>query len=313
MKRAITSIIVTVSLLASGLHAAEYIWNGSVNGDWADINNWEASGIPVTDANGSVINAANTIRIKTGNFAPTINVPTFASSHNVNLTTPIFIIEGGASLSMASYDANSYIGATDMTAVTVEPGGSLMWTVATSLTFGRNAGVQTYNINGTFTVSTPRLNLGYQVGALSHINLDGGTFISTGTEIYTTRSTFASAGDFNRITLDNGSQFINQGIFRMAGEAEGAYQTVQFDIKDTASSITFKLSKNAVRDFATYASVTNSFGEFFISSTLGNDALRAIDNGDDTVTVIAVPEPGTISIFLISGMTLMIYRRRIHH
>jgi hypothetical protein len=61
-------------------------------------------------------------------------------------------------------------------------------------------------------------------------------------------------------------------------------------------------------DFATFAAVTNGFGTYFISSTLGNDKLTATDNGNGTFTV-AIPEPATIGMLGLGAVIMLLIRR----
>ncbi|MFA5688293.1 MAG: hypothetical protein WC959_03995 [Kiritimatiellales bacterium] len=313
MKKTITGIIAAVSLLASGLHAAVYIWNDAVDADWNNAANWEGNIIPAVNTDGAVYSSTNTIRITAGTYMPAINVPAMASGMNVNLTTPLFIIDGGASLSMNSATAGLDVGAQNATAVTIGSGGSLTWSAGSVISLARNSGVQTYNINGTFTVTAPRFNLGYMAGYLIRMNLDGGTLMINASDIYATRTAFSTVQtELNEIILNNGSQVILNGTIRQIGENEGGYdQSLVFDILDTASRITFKLAtSNSTRDFHNLQAVEDSLGKFFISSTLGNDALFVTDNGDGTVTVGAIPEPGSVTLFLVGSAVSLAARIR---
>ncbi|MFA5688286.1 MAG: hypothetical protein WC959_03960 [Kiritimatiellales bacterium] len=293
-KAILKSIVPVVTVIAFTAQAVDYVWNGSVDNNWKNAANWEEKSIPAVDENGAVFNSANTIRIQAGKHQPTKNVPSFAGGSNVTQTAPVFIIENGASLDINAFSSDPFIGAQNITGVTVESGGSLAWSASSSITFGRNSGVQTYNIRGTFTLTAPRINFGYAAGRLSQINLDGGTLELNTVNIYASRSGYTNEqAAINKVILTNGAKFITTGIFRVIGENElilgnKAHQALVFDIQDAASSVTFKLSGNSVRDFCHISAVEGALSKFFISSTLGNEALVVTENRTDrTVTITA--------------------------
>lgn len=309
-----TNVVITMALTLATVvaQAALYTWVGGVDNDWNNSANWDGAVIPAVDANGSVYNTANTIRIQNGTTLPTVNIPTLASSPTQASSTPLFVIDAGASLSASSYATDLNVAAIGANvAATVGTGATLTWSTANTIYMGRNVGIQTYNINGIFNLTAGSgVRLGYNSTSHSHINLNGGTLNINSANFYGTHVAYASAGDFKRITLDNNSHFNAQHLRNM-GQAEGSYQTVVFDIKDEDSSVTFTKGTSTARDFYTLAIVEDSFGTFFTSSTLGNDMLRAKDNGNGTFTVTAIPEPATIGILTLGCWVIVLIRRRI--
>ena len=82
--------------------------------------------------------------------------------------------------------------------------------------------------------------------------------------------------------------------------------TVQFDLMDTNSTVTFQLGGY----FPDLDSVRSSFGKTFTSSTSGTSSLQATDAGGGEVSVTTIPEPAALSfIGVLSATFLFIHRR----
>ena len=306
------AVALAVCFATTFAHATLYTWTGGTDNNWANTANWLGGTKPAVDANGSVYNSTNTITIKNGTFNPVVNVPKFAdATHTLTAGSPRFAVESGASLSIRGYtETNITMLAATGVQTTVGSGGSLTLSSGKHMSFARNTGTQTHNINGgTFNLNAAEwLYMGYQAGCLSTVNLDGGTFNTTATIVAGTRGNTGdfSAG-FSLVTLTNGSHFNAAGSTLRYMTSTSGDRTLVFDIQDVNSDITFKYGY----DFANFAAVTNGFGTYFKSSTLGNNKLTAKDNGNSTVTITAIPEPATIGMLGLGALVTLLIRRHL--
>jgi hypothetical protein len=149
---------------------------------------------------------------------------------------------------------------------------------------------QTYNINGTFNLNTKLLQMGKYYNQLTLWNLNGGIVNVSSNLTGGDTSGVAGRSDYingaSRINLANGSTFtVGNTLSQMEGTNTLSDPTLVFDIQDTNSHVTAKFGGS----FTTIAAVSNGFGTYFTSSTLGNSNLVATTNGTAFTVTVSLP------------------------
>jgi hypothetical protein len=281
----------TVCFAATFAGAAQYTWTGSADGNWSNAANWDASGVPSVNTNGSICGAANVITIQKGTYKPTENVPTMPNSNKLKDGTPLFVIEPGAELAISGFVKNMDVPSQNSIQAVVGAGAKLTWNVSSLIMLARNSGnkiPQTYDIQGTFNLNTATLQMGKQSGSFSLWNLNGGTVNVSGS-LYGGDVTSAGGkadytSGYSQVNLTGGSAFtVGNAMSKMEGTNTLSDPTLVFDIQDAKSTVTAKFGGN----FASLEAVQAGLGTYFISSTLGPANLMAADNGNGTFTVTA--------------------------
>ena len=310
MKRSMTICAVAVAafLMVTLSQAAVYTWTGANgNGDWTDGGNWDG-GVPFSYL-GSISGRGNSVVID-GSLAsqPSINVATeFDALH-----TPGMVLTGGATLSLQGLRGNGGTGHGPGSIADVSGAGSLLtltsanassWQLSRELT---GTEVWTVSDQGTIVLTgTGRIDMGFNTDRLTQINLDNGSFIMGGSQIYGSRSGGATAS--NDVILDNGSLFATTAYFKGNMWTDGD-ATLNFDIKDTSSVVRFRAGTNQ-GVFGNEAALIASFGTTFTSSTFGDANLVATDIGGGLYEVTVIPEPATLGLIAVMGAGLIAVRR----
>ncbi|WP_435895374.1 hypothetical protein [Oceaniferula spumae] len=283
-------VALTAGLLCGTSQAVVYLWTGAAaNGNWNDSGNWDSNGIPPDtapanniDANGFNLHPDHQVRFSSTTM-PTTNIPSLGGGNSANnRATPTLILDSGGVLNMnlsAARDDGVWTQSGNRTVFTIGDGigpagdTTLNLSIAGSLNRHNNGITHTYLVNsdGVFTIAgNGALAYSFNDSRFTQIILDGGTFD-------TNRS-------INRFTTNN--NFV--------------------DFLAIGSSFTAHFGNS----FGNMGAVQGQIGTntFFRSS---NDVLlMAVDNGNDTFTVTAIPEPSSAILALSGLMTLVFARRR---
>ena len=310
----IGAVAVAAFSMASLSMAVTYTWTG-LNDDWTDAGNWDANGVPATTGASNYVGGANNdIVIHGGGVQPATNIPDMAhgaagespkvtmganaeltlkwgntgSWHGMRGTGVMATVGSGATL---KYDLNNYI---NNTSLAREPDG------LPAQTFDVNGG-ELHFING------GRLDLGFNSARTTAFNLDDGDVVFNhrwGSPSSAPYMQVFGAGDLtgtstnaSLITLNNGSNF---GIARLWNIKRGnGNAVIVFDILDEGSKVKVATGNGSVYQSA--ADVEADFGTVFKSSTLGDEYLLAVEDGD--VVTVTVSLSGTpITTYVWTGV-----------
>lgn len=309
--KCLIAAIASVCFATTFAQAVLYTWTGSVDNDWNNTANWAGGTVPTIHSTYGLI--SNTITIQNNGNNPTVNVPGMAAYTTTN-TSPRFIVEAGASFSLAKKaGVGNYGGLTGSgTMATVGNGASLTYVLTDqNNSLSRNTeGVQSYFVNGgTLTFdSTGRLfTLADSATRRSSITVDGGTLniLAVGGYLRGHPAVLASGTGFeNEIILKNGGDCsLNTTMDNML--ATDGTAMAFFDLQSTNSVVQFMKG----RAFNSVNQVTNQFGNVFRSSTLGTANLVFTDLGSNVYQVSVIPEPATIGMLGLGALVTLLIRR----
>jgi len=287
-KTTLFAAIIGIIVSAYTVQAADYTWTGSNDNNWSNTANWDANGLPPTNTYG-VTGSGNRIIIQNGAYDPTNNVPTF----DVKTATPKFVLEAGASLfTKMARDSGNYGPIGTGTIVSIDSGAELTWGRTGNnnmMELSReNNGIQSFNIKGTFSVTNcNRLDWGENQNRISNFNIDGGSFIFYGSQMFGTRFGNTNATwtyGASLVNLTNGASFIaRKGYFEGNMVRDNNQPNLIFNLQSLDSKVVFKSSGGNL--FSSINDVlTNGIGKYFISSTYGEDHMTCTE-GDSVYTV----------------------------
>ena len=274
--------------------ATTYTWTGGAgDGDWTTAGNWDANGMPVdadTGNGGLSFNANDSKIVFSTTSMPTSNVPQMGGYNNANGYTPVLDLQSGGSLTIQA-------GAGSLKGIVTQAGGSRDIYIV-------GDGVGTVGTNDAVTLNVSLKGyLNRHRGGITHnfiVNSDGIlNFLDDG-------------------WADNQLNFYRQpnnryATLEIAGGAVNAALPIKNLTLDDKSYVEFTalggtFTAKFGNDFADIAAVRSGIGTTsFIAGT--GLSLAATDNGDNTFTVTAVPEPSSIA-FLLVGLGMMARRRR---
>jgi hypothetical protein len=169
---------------------------------------------------------------------------------------------------------------------------------------------QIFNVSGTLDLygsATKNVNIGYGNTSKTVITLDGGIFNVYGFLKVSGINNAGGAGQdysgdrFNRIILTNGAAFRATSSYLDAMAVTGSnVAALVFDIRDANSTVTAKFGGS----FVDMAAVSNGFGIYFQSTTLGNGRLVATN---DVVTfTVKVAAAGNSPPVITEGATVAV-------
>lgn len=200
--RPISSVILHVAVIAIGLatsaSATNYKWYGAVSGDWNDIGNWDATGIPALDATNGATNVlyvannganpltfseangtawCNTFQIQNGDFV--FNGGTMIVTNSNSTVSHIGAFGSGGTMTVnggriafASWDT-LYISENGNKPCTLTITGGLIELFRYTMRGGTRGAYVTVNLNGgTMQIDQP---MPCQVGGTNTFNFNGGT------------------------------------------------------------------------------------------------------------------------------------------
>jgi hypothetical protein len=289
--------VVGLSLMPGSARAVLYSWTGAVDGDWNNVSNWDANGIPVDSNLGGNLELASSTddriefnAVGSSNPIPTSSIPTLggaAGGTRAHVTPQFDLLHGSISFSAVGFanqglvkhpshswtntvgDGNTANGSASLTyeggfndGIFRDDTGQMIWNVNADGTLVFDSGSATTLIIQRNTTRTPVFNL------------NGGAMVSL------------DAIDLLRNDLGAGNSFIDF-------QAEGSRFTADFGA-----------------DFADLASVQTAIDNsvFFTSTT--SQSMGVTDNNNGTFTVLSVPEPSTTALLGLGGLALILRRRR---
>ncbi len=283
-KRLLAAVSVAGLILSSTVSHADpiYTWLGTVDDDWENADNWDASGVPVDyepDRSGLSFENSNPDRIviNATNFSPTTNVPQLNPGHGPEgtplhsaVTPTVDVLNGHVAFSLNSVRPGSgHTELDDHTFTTIGDGDASNGLASLTYT---NPGQ--FRRGGNFTMSVT-------------VNSDGSFIFGSG-------STLARTGAL-QVTLAGGSAIFNGTVQPQHGNSNPGDGTSNNWFDFTAVGASFTAAFGSI--FADLNWVNYYIddgdpetGDFFRSST--NLELEATDNGDGTFTV-AVATSGT--------------------
>lgn len=272
-------------------HAVIYIWTGAVDGDWNNAANWDANGVPVSDTSAAgtlgFATFGDRVVINSTNFDPTVNVPTLRADHNDGpaYTPTIDVINGSVAFNTSNSRSTNGTTLGEHTFATIGDGDVL--TGLASLTYN-NLG--TIRRDGSF-------NMAITVNSDGSLNFGGNNEVSF------------NNNNFNlHVTLAGGAVNFGGTVTPLRNNTTPGDPTAfsWFDFTELGS--TFTAGFGSVFEDLNWVNHYINEGGFFRSTT--SLALAAVDNGDGTFTVLAVPEPSTALLLGLAGMGLALRRRR---
>ena len=209
---------------------------------------------------------------------PTSNIPTFNdAAHNYDAVPMILNSGGTLNLDFSSAFNDSLWGNASRTQFTV----------------GDGVNTVTLNINNMRYFARNGVDSSYVVNSGSVLNFNGNL------------AEYPDA-DLNKNGFFNiyGGSMVVSGI--ATANAADWDENVQFNFNENGGSLTMAFGGSI---YAGLTDVTDDFGTI-IKSSLGTGALSAVDNGNGTFTVIAVPEPTSSALLGLGGLALLLRRKK---
>ena len=285
MKTSLTALLVGLFLSATHAHAVIYTWTGlAADGDWSNTGNWDGNGVPAdfVAGGGLEFETSTSDRIVINSSianSPDTNVPALYAENGTSATPAIDVLNGSVTFGISS-DISGEVVLVGAYTSTIGDGnagnGTATLTYNTNSWFHRTGGTMatTVNSDGTLVFNDPTFSLSFNTDRIYEATLAGGSVTVLG-----------EVTDILRNNAGAGSNW--------------------FDFTQAGASFTADFGG----EFADLAAV-NSYigtGNFFRSSTLLT--LNAVDNGDSSFTVTAVPEPSAILLSGLGAMLLLLRRR----
>tara|TARA_B110000285_G_scaffold161738_1_gene180657 strand:+ start:299 stop:6547 length:6249 start_codon:yes stop_codon:yes gene_type:complete len=266
--------LIIAGILGAALasQAAIYTWTGAVDGVWTTAGNWDANGVPVDSATGTVNNAGLSL-------APGESI--------------VFdVAPGGAATPLptsAIPDLGGSVSPHDTPTIVINQGGAI------ALKLGGREGDVWSNVAGTRNV----LTVGDGVGAAGEVEVSLSSIVSNpmlARHASSTTNNFQVNADgilnFTSATIDfgysagrDGMITINGGEVNLSGVVTRLTTQAARVIDFTAAGGTFTASFGG--DFSDIAAVISSLDVDFVNNT-GAGYLQVIDNTDGTFTVSVV-------------------------
>lgn len=275
MKNKLNYLILLASVCLGTANAATFIWTGAGvdSNDLDAADNWTAAGVPA--AGNKLGTGPSTVGTSTDLISFDSETATALPTSNVDI---VRIASNGTQL--PNFELLN---------------GSLNFNRAENWSFA----------NTTFTIGDGDLTNSAVANFNATINLN--RFGGLTTYVINTDGTLNIATNF---TWDSGADTVvqlNGGTVDASGTVTGltnrAGSFVSFDALDSSFTATF----GGV--FADLTAVTDQFGDSFTAAN--NWTLAATDNGDNSFTVTAVPEPSSFALLAgCFGLTWIMLRRR---
>ncbi|MFA5689571.1 MAG: PEP-CTERM sorting domain-containing protein [Kiritimatiellales bacterium] len=303
MRKIITAFIAG-ALLAAGVFAETTTWIGSPSHTLHSENRW-SNGFPASGKTGIINSDA-----MAGSGTDTTGWTVIQSNGTVTISSNPLQLKGGVKWTMYGGMLNSAANH-----INVRDAGSELYMYDGALYGGRS--LQVYD-GGTFVQNGGNLTFVEH----AYVYAGGTITVSNGTAQLNTQDGalgFNIYGAGALVTFAGGNWTVN-GELRLTNSTANA-ASLRFDLGDgslTADSL--NITHVGYIDFVNHSdgSLTITGGADFEDLwSSGKIRVDGENNGAfddhfqviDGKTLLLIPEPGTISIFLISGMTLMIYRR----
>jgi hypothetical protein len=304
-------------LLSIAAYATDYTWTGASDNNWSNTANWVEGTLPLVNSDGRLSGTGNRIILQDNALImPNSNVPELSGFREGSM--PTIIMGENTTASFVKYSRLGNSGGIDRAGEIATIGQHASLTLVRTnlnLVFSRDgSGEGRYAINGG--------TLNILIGSAASFREDQSRYstfaLSNGTlQISNPNGTLALYGTRNpnrdyssssptTFTLDADSTVDLNGSFKGGMTGNNGNTTIQFDLMDTNSTLTFKLGGY----FPDLDSVRSSFGKTFTSSTFGTSSLQATDAGGGEVSVTTIPEPAALSfIGFLSATFLFIHRR----
>lgn len=291
MNKTTLTLTCTLAAALAGSASADYIWNGSIDGDWTNAANW-TGGVPVDvngpDADLEIDNALHRIIFNASGAAapvPTTNIPILGGNpfSNTESTPETDVLFGDLTFALGGFQG----GVVGRDAWTVNVGDGNNGNGSASLTYTGNFAS---GINR--DAKTPA-DIVWNVeadGTLNFTDSDATTIVAYGTD----RDV--------QINIDGGTVNFNAALdlVRSSTSLGGSY----FDLQSAGSSVTASFGV----DFADLTAVNAATGTGLTFRSSTDLTLGSQDNQDGSFTVFVVPEPSSLALLGLGG--LLIARRR---
>jgi uncharacterized protein (TIGR03382 family) len=272
-KSIISSLVAFASLgLAVTVQAATYIWTGNGDlSDWEDSSNWDATGVPNGQAGQLSTASASDIVIFDSETATGMPSVTIPtrSSFTGSFKNPQIQVLNGT----VNFGTTQNWGWSGIDTFVVGDGD--MTTIATAITsytsLNRDPnGLKTYVVNADGILQTAGI------------------------------TSWTHSGTKDAVVQLNG------GLMQIGGTIAGDF------ISDTDDFVSFNSSGSRLTAdfgglFADLTAVTDQFGGSFVVGT--GLSLEAVDNGNGSFTITAIPEPSSFALGA-AGLMALLRRRR---